>query len=79
VRRRAHLRGRRNRRCRGRDGFGRGPANCHVLGYAAATSGSFQEAVNSALQPFVDPSSAAFKDVAAVLTVLKQNYATIAR
>jgi glucose/mannose transport system substrate-binding protein len=55
------------------------PNERHVLGYAAAVSDDFQTAVNPALQAFVDPSSASFKDVAAVVTVLKQNYSLIAR
>jgi glucose/mannose transport system substrate-binding protein len=55
------------------------PGERHILGYAGATSSAFQTAVNPALQQFVDPSNAAYKDVAAVLDVLRQNYAIIAR
>ncbi len=53
------------------------PTEHYVLGYSGSTSSGFQEAVNPALQQFVDPSSPAFKDVGALLVVLKQNYAII--
>jgi glucose/mannose transport system substrate-binding protein len=55
------------------------PGERHVLGYAAAVSDDFQSAVNPALQAFVDPSNSSFKDLAATLSVLKQNYPLIAR
>jgi glucose/mannose transport system substrate-binding protein len=51
----------------------------HVLSYSVATSGVFQEAINPALQLFVDPSSSVFKSVDGILVVLRQNYWTIAR
>jgi hypothetical protein len=54
------------------------PGERHVLGYAAITSAAFQASVNAALQAFVDPTNPAFKDVAAVLAVLRQSYPTIA-
>jgi glucose/mannose transport system substrate-binding protein len=55
------------------------PGERLVLGYAAAVSESFQSAVNPALQAFVDPSNAAYRNTATVLTVLKQNYPLIQR
>jgi glucose/mannose transport system substrate-binding protein len=55
------------------------PGEHLLLGYAAAVSDDFQSAVNPALQAFVDPSSTSFKDVTALLSILKQNYSLIAR
>jgi glucose/mannose transport system substrate-binding protein len=46
-------------------------------GYAALTASAYQEAVNPALQKFVDPTSADFNKVDTLMTVLKQNYAII--
>jgi glucose/mannose transport system substrate-binding protein len=53
------------------------PGEHLVLGYAVVTSGIFQEQVNPALQAFADPSNADFKNVPAVLAVLRRNYAAI--
>jgi glucose/mannose transport system substrate-binding protein len=52
-------------------------ADHKVPGYAALTSSNYQTAVNTALQAFVDPSNAAFKDVNALSTVMRAQYANI--
>jgi hypothetical protein len=53
------------------------PAETILPSYALLASYEFQQAIGDALQRFVDPSSPEFQDVATVLTVLKQSYATV--
>jgi glucose/mannose transport system substrate-binding protein len=48
-----------------------------IPGYAALTANDYQVAVNPALQAFVDPGNPAFKDVNALATVLRAQYANI--
>ena len=48
-----------------------------VPGYAALTSGTFQDAINKSLQAFIDPGNAAHKNVDAVMASLVQNYGSI--
>jgi ABC-type glycerol-3-phosphate transport system substrate-binding protein len=43
-------------------------------GYAVLTSAMFQEAINPALQQFVDPASPNYQNTDAVLAVMKSNY-----
>jgi glucose/mannose transport system substrate-binding protein len=53
------------------------PTTIVAPGYSALASGAFQQAVNPALQHFVDPSSPDYKNVTTMLAILKDNYATI--
>jgi glucose/mannose transport system substrate-binding protein len=48
-----------------------------VPGYGVLTQVDFQGAVNNALQAFVDPANAQYKDVNAMVAVLAQNYALL--
>jgi glucose/mannose transport system substrate-binding protein len=50
-----------------------------VLGYAGLTPSNFQDAVNPALAHFVDSTSADYKNIDAVLAVLRSNYALLKR
>jgi glucose/mannose transport system substrate-binding protein len=55
------------------------PGEVLVPGFTTLPSLDFQNAVDSALEEFLDPSSSSYHDMNAVLAVLKQTYASIKR
>jgi hypothetical protein len=55
----------------------RTPGAVLVPGYGVLASVTFQGAVNNALQAFVDPTSASYKDVSSVISALAANYSVL--